>query len=116
VVSNGGVDLGASVIRMAVVALAHASFAAITGYFLGRSKFESKPFWWMPLGLTLAATVNGLFNWLRGRVVSTGISLGSASTNPWMGLILAAALAILTTGIILWLVRRDIRATLASEI
>jgi RsiW-degrading membrane proteinase PrsW (M82 family) len=115
VISNGGVDLGASVIRMAVVALAHASFAAITGYFLGRAKFEQKPIWWMPLGLALAATVNGLFNWLRGRVVQSGISLTSASANPWMGLILAAALAILTTGIILWLVRRDIRSALAEN-
>lgn len=115
VVSNGGVDLGASVIRMAVVALAHASFASITGYFLGRARFEPKPFWWMALGLSLAATVNGLFNWLRGRVVSSGISLGSASANPWMGLLLAAILAVLTSGIILWLVRRDIKATLASE-
>jgi RsiW-degrading membrane proteinase PrsW (M82 family) len=115
VLSNGGVDLGASVIRMAVVALAHASFAAITGYFLGRAKFEQKPIWWMPLGLALAATVNGLFNWLRGRVVQSGISLTSASANPWMGLILAAALAILTTAIILWLVRRDIRSALAEN-
>ena len=115
VISNGGVDLGASVIHMAVVSLAHASFAAITGYFLGRAKFEQEPLWWMPLGLTLAATVNGLFNWLRGSVVQTGISLTSASSNPWMGLIVAAALAIITTGIILWLVRRDIRSALASE-
>lgn len=116
VVSNGGVDLGASVIRMAVVALAHASFAAIGGYFLGRAKFEQKPVWWMPLGLTLAATLNGLFNWLRGRLVQSGISLEAASTNPWLGLILAATLAILTAGIILWLVRRDIRGALATEI
>jgi RsiW-degrading membrane proteinase PrsW (M82 family) len=116
VVSNGGVDLGASVIRMAVVALAHASFAAITGYFLGRAKFEQKPVWWMALGLSLAATVNGLFNWLRGMVVSSGISLGSASSNPWMGLLLAAVLAVVTSGVILWLVRRDIRSDLASGI
>lgn len=115
VVSNGGVDPGASVIRMAVVALAHASFAAISGYFLGRAKFEPKPVWWMPLGLTLAATLNGLFNWLRGRVVQSGISLTAASTNPWMGLVLAAVLAILTTGAILWLVRRDIRSALSEN-
>ena len=116
VISNGGVDLGASVIRMAVVALAHASFASITGYFLGRVKFEAKPAWWMALGLTLAATVNGLFNWLRGRVVSSGINLSGTSSNPWMGLLLATVLAIVTTGIILWMVRRDLRADLSSKI
>lgn len=115
VITNGGVALGASVIRMAVVALAQASFASITGYFLGRAKFEHEAIWWMPAGLTLAAIANGLFNWLRGRVVQSGISLTAASANPWMGLILAALVAVLTTGIILWLVRRDIRLALSGN-
>jgi len=115
VISNGGVDLGASVIRMAVVALAQASFASITGYFLGRAKFEHEKIWWMPLGLTLAAVANGLFNWLRGRIVQSGLSLTSASVNPWMGLVLAAVVAILTTGVVLWLVRRDIRLALSGK-
>lgn len=115
VISNGGVDLGASVIRMAVVALAQASFASITGYFLGRAKFEHKAAWWMPLGLSLAAIANGLFNWLRGRVVQSGLSLTSGSINPWMGLLLAALVAIVITGIILWLVRRDIRLALSGK-
>lgn len=115
VTSNGGVDLGTSVIRMAIVALAQASFASITGFFLGRLRFEQKAVWWMPLGLMLAAIANGLFNWLRGRVVQSGISLTSASVNPWMGLVLAALVAVVITGIILWLVRRDIRLTLAEK-
>jgi len=111
VVSNGGVDLGAGVIRMAVVALAQASFSGITGYFLGRAKFESEQIWWMPLGITLAAVANGLFNWLRGRVVqSGGISLTGASANPWLGLALAAVVALGTTGAVLWLVRRNLRS------
>lgn len=110
VVANGGVDLGAGVIRIAVVALAHAAFSGITGYFLGRAKFESEQIWWMPLGITLAATANGLFTWLRGRVVQTGISLSGSSANPWLGLALAAAVALVTTGVILWLIRRNLRA------
>jgi RsiW-degrading membrane proteinase PrsW (M82 family) len=107
VVSNGGVDLGTGVIRMAVVALAQAAFSGITGYFLGRAKFESEPIWWMPLGITIAAIFNGLFNWLRGRVVQTGISLSGSSSNSWLGLVLAAVIAFATAGMVLWLVRRD---------
>jgi RsiW-degrading membrane proteinase PrsW (M82 family) len=110
VVANGGVDLGAGIIRMAVVALAQASFSGITGYFLGRAKFESEQIWWMPLGITLAAVANGLFNWLRGRVVQTGVSLSGASANPWLGLVLAAVVALVTTGVILWLIRRNIQS------
>jgi len=115
VIANGGVALGSSVIRMVVVALAQASFAGITGYFLGRAKFEKKAWWWMPAGLTLAAVGNGLFNWLRGIVVQRGISLTSAATNPWWGLVLAAVVAIITMGMILWLIRRNIRTALAEK-
>jgi RsiW-degrading membrane proteinase PrsW (M82 family) len=115
VIANGGVALGSSVIRMVVVALAQASFAGITGYFLGRAKFEKKSWWWLPAGLTLAAVANGLFNWLRGRIVQTGISLTGASTNPWLGLLLATVVAFITMGGILMLVRRNIRSELAEK-
>lgn len=115
VVSNGGVGLGASVIHMAVVALAQASFSAISGYFLGRSKFEKHSFLWLPSGLALAAVANGIFNWLRGLVVQNRISLGGSGSNPWMGLLLAAVFSLATTGIILWLVQRNTKATLAKE-
>jgi RsiW-degrading membrane proteinase PrsW (M82 family) len=108
VVSNGGVDLGAGVIRMAIVALAHASFSGITGYFLGRAKFESEQIWWMPLGITLAAIFNGLFNWLRGRISQPTFSLSGASANVWPGFILATVVAFVTTAAILWLIRRNL--------
>jgi len=114
VVSNGGVDLGAGVIRIAVVALAQASFAGITGYFLGRAKFESEPIWWMPLGITLAALMNGLFNWLRGRVVQSGVSLTGASVNPWLGLAFAAVVAFVTMGVLVWLMRRAVQSAQAK--
>jgi RsiW-degrading membrane proteinase PrsW (M82 family) len=115
VVSNGGVDLGAGVIRMAIVALAHASFSGITGYFLGRAKFESEQIWWMPLGITLAAVFNGLFNWLRGRVSQPTFNLnGGASASVWPGFVLATLVAFATTGVILWLIRRNL-ATAQTE-
>lgn len=115
VVSNGGVDLGAGIIRIAVVALAQAAFSGITGYFLGRAKFESEQIWWMPLGITLAAVFNGVFNWLQGVVTRPTITLSGATTNTWMGLVLAAAVALVTTGIILWLVRRTIKSLQAGN-
>lgn len=114
VVSNGGVDLGAGVIRMAVVALAQAAFSGITGYFLGRAKFESEPIWWMPLGITLAAVFNGVFTWLQVIVTRPTISLSGASNNAWMGLVLAAVVAFATTGVILALVRQNLKAAQAG--
>ena len=112
VVASGGLDLTTGVIRMVVVALAQASFAGITGYFLGRAKFESEPVWWMPLGLSLAALANGVFTWLRGQVVQGGLSLSGSAANPWLGLLLAALVAGATTGLVLWLTRRNIKSAL----
>lgn len=115
VVQNGGVDLGLGVIRMAVVALAQAGFAGITGYFLGRAKFEHEPIWWMPLGITLAAVANGLFNWARGEVTRGGVSLSGGAANPWSGLILAAVVAFVCLGAVSWLIRRNVKSALAAK-
>jgi protease PrsW len=114
VISNGGVDLGAGVIRMAIFALAHASFAGVTGYFLGRAKFESEPLWWMPSGITLAAVLNGLFFWLRSQLTQSTVTLTGGGSNPWFGLILAAAVAVVTTGALTWLIRRNIQSALKA--
>jgi RsiW-degrading membrane proteinase PrsW (M82 family) len=115
VVGNGGVDLGAGIITMAVVALAQASFAGITGYFLGRAKFENEPAWWMPLGVTLAAIANGLFNWLRGLVTRGSISMAGSTGSPWFGLILAAVVAAGIMLLLIWLIRRNIKSALAAK-
>jgi RsiW-degrading membrane proteinase PrsW (M82 family) len=115
VVSNGGVDLGAGILRMAVVALGHAAFSGITGYFLGRAKFESEQIWWMPLGITLAAVFNGIFTWMQVIVTRPTITLSGSTSNTWMGLVLAAVIAFGTTGIILTLVRRNIRSLQAGK-
>lgn len=115
VVSNGGVDLGAGILRMAVVALGQAAFSGITGYFLGRAKFESEQIWWMPLGISLAAIFNGIFTWLQVIVTRPTITLSGSTSNTWMGLALAAVVALVTTGIILALVRRNIRSLQAGK-
>jgi RsiW-degrading membrane proteinase PrsW (M82 family) len=98
VMDSGGVDLGAGTIRIVVTALAQASFAGVMGYFLGRHKFEVRPIWWMPVGVGIAAILNGTFTFLRDSVASRGLDpsiLGSL--GPWFGLVLAGILAAAVT-------------------
>jgi RsiW-degrading membrane proteinase PrsW (M82 family) len=114
VVDSGGVDLGVGIIRIVVTALAQASFAGITGYFLSRAKFEDEPVWWLPLGLTIAATLNGVFTVILGGVTRTkAVSTGQSGT-PWLGLVLAAIVAGLTLVVLLYLMQRARRLTLDS--
>lgn len=109
VTANAGVDLSMGVIRIAVTTLAQASFAGISGYFLGRAKFEEEPAWWLPLGVTIAAVLNGLFTYVRGEIVTVGLSY-----RPVNGLLLAAVVALGTFAVLYYLMRRANRLTLAA--
>ncbi|MCE5259190.1 MAG: PrsW family intramembrane metalloprotease [Chloroflexi bacterium] len=89
-VQAGGAQLSTAAIRIAITTLAQASFGGITGYFIGRAKFDNMGKWWLPGGISLAALLNGLVTWLLGEVSSQGLML-----TPSSGLILAGATAVL---------------------
>ena len=110
IISNGGVDLGIGVMRVATTALAQASFAGVVGYFLGIAKFERKGPLWLPLGLTLAAVLNGIVSYVLGQVTR----LGGFSFNPWYGLVVAVIIAGGTFYALFMLIRRLNAATLAE--
>lgn len=114
VIQSGGVDLGMGVVRIVVTALAQASFSGITGYFLSRAKFEDEPVWWLPLGLTVAAVLSGVFSVVRGGLTRVGSALAGSTMNPWYGLLLATLVAVLTLGALLYLIRRATRLTLSD--
>ena len=109
VVSSGGVHLGIGVMRTVIVTLAQASFAGVSGYFLGRAKFEEMPFWWLPAGVTLAAVLNGVVSVLLQEVSMQGLRF-----TPAYGLVLAAAVAGVTFTLLFVTIRRINTATLAE--
>ena len=108
VVESGGVDLGTGAIRIVLTSLAHASFGGVIGYFLGRQKFEPRPIWWMPAGVALAATLNGVFFFLRSTVGRGTIEGPLSAVAPWIGLLLAAILAGAVTAVLSRLIRREL--------
>jgi RsiW-degrading membrane proteinase PrsW (M82 family) len=109
VLSNGGVDLGIAAVRAAVVALAQASFAGVTGYFLGRAKFENRGPFWLPVGLLLAAVLNGVVTTLLSEISRTGLR-----PTPLNGLIAAAVIAAVTFAVLFAIMRRGLRPTPAT--
>ena len=83
--------------------LAHACFAGVLGYFLGRAKFSASP----PmvrsatlfLGLLIATLLNGQFSLIQDVVTSDGIDV-----EPWRGVAYAggfAALVFFATSILM---------------
>ena len=61
--------------------------------------------WWLPAGLTLAATLNGLFSVALGGLTRTGSALTGQTVNPWYGLVLAAVVAAVTLIVLIRLMR-----------
>lgn len=108
ILGNQGVQLGVGTTRITIEALAQASFAGISGYFLGRAKFEPMPMWWLPAGVTLAAGLNGLVSYFLEEVSMQGLIF-----TPTYGLILAAVVAAVTFAVLFTLIRRLNVATLA---
>jgi len=90
VVANGGVDLGVGAITIAVEALSLASLGGVSGYFLGRAKFDKMGAAWLPLGLALAALLNGVVDLVLRQVPFLG---GDLNINPWYGLLAGAFIA-----------------------
>ena len=115
VVASGGVDLGAGIIRITIISLAHGSFGGVIGYFLGAQKFGKKPVWWMPAGVALAAVLNGLFFFLRSTITRQSISSSAGALQPWLGLLLAAVLAIAVTSFLSSAIKKQMPAANAQE-
>ena len=109
VIGSGGVRLDVGVIHIVVSTLAHASFAGVSGYFLGRAKFEDMPAWWLPAGVMLAAVLNGVVSFLLQEVSVQGFEF-----TPEYGLILAALVAAATFTVLFVLMRRINARTLAG--
>jgi protease PrsW len=101
IIDNQGVALAPGVIHVVTTALAHASFGGLMGYFMAQAKFEHRPVWWVPFGLSLAAVLNGLFTWLINEVSVDGLSV-----DPWRSLILGLVVALATFLALVALMRR----------
>jgi RsiW-degrading membrane proteinase PrsW (M82 family) len=100
VLDNQGVDLSVGLIRFTVTALAQASFATVAGYQLGRAKFDGGGIIRLPLGLILAATLNGIFTYGR-QAVNQGLTI-----NIFSALIIGLAWAVVTLPTVLYLMLR----------
>jgi peptidoglycan biosynthesis protein MviN/MurJ (putative lipid II flippase) len=115
ILDSGVANLGLSATRIVITALAQASFAGVMGYFLSIEKLDKTPSRWMPLGLTCAAVLNGLFFFVWGTLRRASISTAGGVVSPWLGLVLAAILAGGTLFVLTWLIQRDQRAASAEE-
>ena len=112
VVSSGGVDLGLGVVRVTLAALVLGSLGGLVGYFVGHDRLEVRPIWYVPLGVALAAILDGVYWYLRSSF--TGGFTGSLT--PWVGLVLAAVLAVGVTWFLASAVRRELARASATPL
>ena len=103
VVGNNGVDLGIGVMRVAVEALSLASLGAVSGYFLARAKFDKMGPIWLPLGLVIAAVLNGIVDLTLDELPTLGSGFGF---NPWYGVVAAVIIAGAIFAVLFQLIQR----------
>ncbi|MDP9371631.1 MAG: PrsW family glutamic-type intramembrane protease [Chloroflexota bacterium] len=108
VIDNEGVALAPGVIQTATTALAQASCGGLMGYFLAAAKFEHRPVWWVPLGVAVAAAINGALAWLLSEVSAAGLAV-----QPWRSLAVGLAAALTVFAALVALMRRSTAVTLA---
>jgi RsiW-degrading membrane proteinase PrsW (M82 family) len=82
-------------IRIVVASLSHAAFGGVLGYFLGRAKIFGE-YARVVLGFVMACVLNGVVAYSVREIAQTGLSV-----NPWYGLVLAAAVAVVVTLVLL---------------
>jgi RsiW-degrading membrane proteinase PrsW (M82 family) len=110
IIDNGGVALAPGVIQVVTTALAQASFGGLMGYFMAQAKFERRPVWWVPLGLSIAAILNGLFSWLVNEVSAAGLNV-----EPWRSLAFGLVVALAVFFGLVGLMRRSTQVTLSRS-
>ncbi len=101
IIANQGVALGSGVVYTVTTALAQASFGGLMGYFIAQAKFEHKPIWWVPLGVSIAAVLNGFFTWVIDEVSAAGLTV-----EPWRSLAMGVVVALLVFAMLVFLMRR----------
>jgi len=110
IIDNQGVELAPGVITVVTTALAQASFGGLMGWFMAEDKFTERRFWFVPLGFTIAAVLNGLFGWLINEVSAAGLGV-----EPIRSLILGLVVALATFGALVWLMNRSTEVTLRRK-
>ena len=111
-VGLSGVYLSIGAANAVVTTMAHASFAGVLGYALGRARFAARGAAErgviLLVGLLVAAVLNGVFGLLEALVRTVGTEL---DPQPWRGLAFAAAFAAVVFAATSVLMRRLSEAT-----
>lgn len=107
IIDNEGVALAPGVINVVTTALAQASFGGLMGWFMAEAKFTHRPIWFVPLGFSCAAILNGLFSWLINEVSAAGLAV-----EPIRSLILGLLVALIAFGVLVGLMNRSTQVTL----
>lgn len=100
VLRSSGVIPLAGATRAVNNALVHGALGAVSGYYLGRVKFDGKKLGWMAQGLAIVTVVNGLYRVLGDKLSSTLVF------TPWYGLGAAVVLAIVVVAVLFAFFRR----------
>lgn len=105
--NSNGLSLLNGNLRLLTQQSAYVSSSIIIGYYLGRTRFEEMPVYYLLFGLTIAAFVNGLTLYASSELNSVGLGFEQDGFSPWPGLVFSILVMAVTFTAIFGLLRRN---------
>lgn len=113
VLDNNGLELLNGGLRLVTQLFAYIAPSMILGYFLGRSRFEDMPVYFLSGGQIIAAAASGLLIYITNELNTTGLAIDQDGFSPWPGLIVASIVMLASYGAIYGLLNRQNKLTRA---
>lgn len=107
VLDYGGVSLVNGSFRLLSQTFAFLVPGLILGYFLGINRFEDRPFYYLAIGVALAAFTNGFLLYAGVELNNIRVNLSADGFSPWPGLLLTLGALLVTYAAVFGLLRRE---------
>ncbi len=111
VFDHGGLTLLGGSFRLLTQMAAFLAASLTVGYFLGRSRFEDMPFYYMPAGVAASIGLNAFVLYAGTSLNNIRLRLDSDGFSPWPGLVFSIVVMIASFATVYGLMRRLNRLT-----
>lgn len=95
----------ATALRIASITFSQVAVGVIMGFFLAELRVGRVPIFWLPMGLSFAAFLSGLYYGFRGIAIVSGLSLAGTGSSPIRGFFLALGLVIVLFSILSFIIQ-----------
>lgn len=107
VIDHGSLAVLNGNLRLLSTSASFLTSALPLGYFVGHNRFQDMPSYYLGLGVTLSAILNGLLNYAGSELSNIGLGITQSGFSPWPGFVVNLIVLALTFSFVRGLLRRQ---------